>query len=1557
MEPPLSFQGSSLPYILADNDTIYSISANHLIANSSQVLYTTSNGPISCFAQCPSSPVIALAEFSTSITIHIISLSAKPLLLHSFTLPSSSSEVSAMTFTLSGDTLAILTSRPSPVLYLYSHDAELLTTHPLPAALPSDPYSGTFGSMMTNQEFDLPNPNPNTIGGIENQSFVNSYWTTFIPNSMQFNPLDETLLLLATASSVRVFKRLGRLLMPLTVNFPKVEGVYVSAVSWFNHSIIVAMDNGDVYKVVNDGQFHITLIDNLSILVDGEFVTGIVSFKNSAICSSNIGRVIQFDISENSVVGLSEFLTVNQLCRLVVTPDYSSLVLSGSRGLVKRFLLNKAQNNDFVDLELLSDELSLMPLQDVSNCHLFEKVSVLEFFDSLNLCSSLSLVNKNFTNEIFNLSISEPIVCSASHPNFQSNILILVGISGTIYTVLVLESELVLVSHIRMTVKKPVKIILNQSFSHGILQTFDELIFFSFSESNFVSFVGKFCINSVISHINLFNSKAFISFENKQFIIIDVPTSTPPALATCHDVTTAADVSLFQESQLNSIKFSTDDVIRSLIVFTCDDYKYSVICGTNSGIFLYELPVKLTRELEISPIKTIELTQSFVTRFDLHDDVLLCHHVDGFLTVYNVSTLTRLSQSKTIDLIDGCFGNFSFNDNYIAHLCGNTLIKYPVNFNLTTVSNSIFINNFNRVDFPENPFILSDFLTDICAKNYEILLQKAEISKTKARQELHEFRNRYNTLLAENRNAEEMDQIPEQEFIIDSEHLEEVKKKGNAELIQLTEELENRVLKNQFLFERIKMTFFDCFEVKFDKITSFPPSEDVVLNFPLKKDFLTVDSELLEKRKSENLDSNNFLKRLWNTEAPSADLLYNQSDLIDQSPSCDKKLRIRCQLNILKDVFIYEVLKFNKYFDSIRSDKRNMVSKLVTCLSRLEELSHDSGLGFSDLLSSTDQNFVMSLTTEALTVHDANEYVSEISSSTAKSSKSKNSTSLISEEILRKYKRGLDLMMDGVLDKPKNQLTTVEEFSKPEFVDNAPHEEWTTEMQKEYDEYITKLKEAEAESQRLVKSMQMEASRVVTSAREYVDSFNQKMIDLREKKVEIDHVLVDIELLTFTYEKLLSKLNRDSEINNVKLKKNLEKIEQNLPQLQSEKLSLSSLLKNLEEKKEEITTSDRAQASKFKPKEFSEEESQILVKMFKSRPKVDVSQSVHRQLSFRPYDLPVSSFSDPYQIFSEILDSINLEQPPNVSESTWNIFVSNLNRKYYLEFELNEVNESISKTTKFLTDHNHELDYIEKKSNDLNSKISKLENSIMTLTSDLPVLFRLRQGQVELPPQSILMDFSKCILLGVEVIDNYNELISNAGEEVLKMLNLIVKLSKNIRLIKWQIKEAEMKKRDVDDEILDFQLLKVTKKIQALLTHNPASNADINELEGLKKQDLHLEKIHHKNMKELEIKMNKLIKQIKAKSRENNELEGQIEAIKMEVGQLTSLDCDEPVDDSKDSLMKNIRLIRKLKEVVTEKESELNFLKVELERLRQRTFPSFIEEDYNPPDIKPEYLN
>ncbi|KAL0224021.1 hypothetical protein P9112_003411 [Eukaryota sp. TZLM1-RC] len=31
--------------------------------------------------------------------------------------------------------------------------SELFTTHPLSAALPSDVYAGTFGSMMTNQEF------------------------------------------------------------------------------------------------------------------------------------------------------------------------------------------------------------------------------------------------------------------------------------------------------------------------------------------------------------------------------------------------------------------------------------------------------------------------------------------------------------------------------------------------------------------------------------------------------------------------------------------------------------------------------------------------------------------------------------------------------------------------------------------------------------------------------------------------------------------------------------------------------------------------------------------------------------------------------------------------------------------------------------------------------------------------------------------------------------------------------------------------------------------------------------------------------------------------------------------------------------------------------------------------------------------------------------------------------------------------------------------------------------------------------------------------------------
>lgn len=166
----------------------------------------------------------------------------------------------------------------------------------------------------------------------------------------------------------------------------------------------------------------------------------------------------------------------------------------------------------------------------------------------------------------------------------------------------------------------------------------------------------------------------------------------------------------------------------------------------------------------------------------------------------------------------------------------------------------------------------------------------------------------------------------------------------------------------------------------------------------------------------------------------------------------------------------------------------------------------------------------------------------------------------------------------------------------------------------------------------------------------------------------------------------------------------------------------------------------------------------------------------------------------------------------------------------------------------------------------------------------------------------------------------------------------------------WECKYLQMMVRHTEEKYLDYHMLRVTKDLQQFLKGGS----------GLERQRIAVDKAEatYEYMKKAHsLKLNKLLKikkkmekQKKEKAKENSKLRGHVEELERNVSLRSSIHRartsggDGTQADSNEASRKRMQSIvtrRKLIDLARAQTDEIEFLRQELDRLRQRTFPSF----------------
>ena len=156
--------------------------------------------------------------------------------------------------------------------------------------------------------------------------------------------------------------------------------------------------------------------------------------------------------------------------------------------------------------------------------------------------------------------------------------------------------------------------------------------------------------------------------------------------------------------------------------------------------------------------------------------------------------------------------------------------------------------------------------------------------------------------------------------------------------------------------------------------------------------------------------------------------------------------------------------------------------------------------------------------------------------------------------------------------------------------------------------------------------------------------------------------------------------------------------------------------------------------------------------------------------------------------------------------------------------------------------------------------------------------------------------------------------------------------------------------RDLDEYYVDLQLLRVTKRLQEVLKGEQGSADDREAAQRTEARIGLMAKTHDSAMRKAKADLAKTIASVRERREENRHVRGQLSELEGSVAARAAIHKSrmeatgghsDPAHQAAQR-MKRITTRRRLIDLAKSQTSEIEILKQELDRLRQRTFPSFI---------------
>merc|ERR1711998_461198 len=272
-----------------------------------------------------------------------------------------------------------------------------------------------------------------------------------------------------------------------------------------------------------------------------------------------------------------------------------------------------------------------------------------------------------------------------------------------------------------------------------------------------------------------------------------------------------------------------------------------------------------------------------------------------------------------------------------------------------------------------------------------------------------------------------------------------------------------------------------------------------------------------------------------------------------------------------------------------------------------------------------------------------------------------------------------------------------------------------------------------------------------------------------------------------------------------------------------------------------------------------------------------------------------------------------------------------------------------------IKDMNQRFDKIVKRDDEVRGKKEKLRAELDTVQEEryqnafnIDILFSLKQGQVEVEQAAVVTDYADSIMIHRTVVDGVNKRIRELWTDKLGVMAEIKSARGELAKSNWEQRRLEMTFEDLTEKTREFQLQRVTKSLQELIKSGQGvearKEAEISTLE--RKVEFYNSSFEAK-VQERRSKLTKLRRMTKDMARENVQLEEDIRELEISVSERKKIydlkfEHQEGGAANTERSKFNEAVARKrLVDIAKAQAEEAEFLREELTRLRQRTFPSF----------------
>ncbi|EPY41292.1 hypothetical protein AGDE_02633 [Angomonas deanei] len=251
----------------------------------------------------------------------------------------------------------------------------------------------------------------------------------------------------------------------------------------------------------------------------------------------------------------------------------------------------------------------------------------------------------------------------------------------------------------------------------------------------------------------------------------------------------------------------------------------------------------------------------------------------------------------------------------------------------------------------------------------------------------------------------------------------------------------------------------------------------------------------------------------------------------------------------------------------------------------------------------------------------------------------------------------------------------------------------------------------------------------------------------------------------------------------------------------------------------------------------------------------------------------------------------------------------------------------------------------------LEAKTEELEESrqgkryeLLLQMLNTSLICRLHQGQIQDEKATCASSFEDSSLRWDTDVRAYNELILDSFADSTALVQKIAKREKTMKQSRWEIERLQYCVGTLEMELRHLHTLRVTRQMQEWLS----GDADVSEekaIAGIEKHKEFVNRTMKKKLDDLVATAQRLKVQIADRSIENQAIDSQYQQLKgtvEDMGTVKSM-VDAHADGSEHHAKraKEIYETSELEEVARSQQEELYRLKREVDRLRERTFPSF----------------